>query len=227
MTQTQLNVPYGTYGATTPTYAVDKSGAIYTTSVGRLNGGGPWGTRLWKIEVGKNPQQVFFAPGNISLVQTQGKLLIIWTDPSRGGYNAAVNVTEVAGFIPLDADISGTVVNIDAAQVAELKLSIQQATALANRAAAQSETANNLANQVNTLVGQLRGLESRLAGLEKIASQPAKQSLSAAEIADLVWTKIWDVMWIIRQGMIKDSTDPNVVGWVNDLREFIKKGTKQ
>jgi hypothetical protein len=226
MTQTQLNVPHGTYGATTPTYAVDKSGAIYTTSVGRLNGGGPWGSRVWKIEVGKNPQQVFFAPGNISLVQTQGKLLIIWTDPSRGGYNATVNVTEVAGFIPLDATVSGTVVNIDAAQVAELKLGIQQATALANRAVAQSDKDGSVASQVMTLAGQVRALSTRVEGLEKTASQPQKQSLSAAEIADLVWTKIWDVMWIIRQGMIKDSTDPNVAGWVNDLRDFIKKGGK-
>ena len=226
MTQLQLNVPHGTYGAATPTYAVDKSGAIYTTSVSRLNGGGPWGSRVWKIEVGKNPQQVFFAPGNISLVQTQGKLLIIWTDPSRGGYNATINVTEVAGFIPLDATVSGTVVNIDAAQVAELKASIQHVTTLANRAVAQSDPANIFANQVNTLAGQLRRLESRVEGLEKIMNQPQKQSLSAAEIADLVWTKIWDVMWIIRQGMIKDSTDPNVAGWVNDLRDFIKKGSQ-
>lgn len=218
----QIPVNAGTYGATTPTFAVDKSGAIYTTTVGNLRGAGPWGTRLWKVEVGKKAQELFYAPGNISLISVDGKMMVVFTDPSNGqGYSAPIFYFELPGYIPVESTVSSTVVNLNDAQIAEMKLAIQNATALANRAVGASDSAASLAKQVNTLANRIEDLEGRIAQLE---AQKPVQSLSKQEIADLVWSKIWDMLWIIRQDMSKGtSNDPNSQGWINDLTAFIKK----
>jgi len=222
MKPVQIPLEMGTYGATTPTFTVDKTGAIYTTTVGNLRGNGPWGTRLWKIEVGKKAQQLFFAPGNISLIPVDGKMMVVFTDPSNGrGYNAPIFYFELPGFIPAESAVSGTTVNINDAQVAEMKLAIQTATTLANRAVAAGDSAATLTSQVNTLANRIDDLENQIRQLE--AQKPA-QSLSKQEIADLVWSKIWDMLWILRQDMSKGTaSDPNSQGWINDLTAFIKK----
>jgi hypothetical protein len=50
------------------------------------------------------------------------------------------------------------------------------------------------------------------------------QGANVQQIADIVWAKLWDVVYMLRMGMNTGSSqDPNIQGWINDLGNFIKK----
>jgi len=51
--------------------------------------------------------------------------------------------------------------------------------------------------------------------------------LSKAQIEDIVWTKIWDVNYLIRLGFIKGSSDiQQVQDYLVDLASYIKRIVK-
>lgn len=48
--------------------------------------------------------------------------------------------------------------------------------------------------------------------------------LTRQEVEDIVWSKIWDVNYLIRMGFIQgSSTISQVQDYLNDLTNFVKK----
>lgn len=146
---TTLPIPFGTYGATAGQYQLSKDGSIYTFSVGKL-GNQTWKGRVWRIPPdGGKAQIVFEVPGGAQLFVVQGKLLCVWIDGTDGGnYNAKIRVTPIAGFIPLDENVSDTVVDINESQLALVNQRI--ATAQSNASIAQT-SANNAMSKQSTM----------------------------------------------------------------------------
>jgi hypothetical protein len=139
-----------------------------------------------------------------------GELICAWVDLA-----GKVGFDKVAGYIPPDAEVTGTIVNIDRAQVAQLTQQLAQAIEAASRAQRAAEAATTRADK----------LAERIAALEKRAPTAAP-AINEQKIADIVWLKIWDVLYLIRIGMGESlrgipSKDPNIQGWINDLNQYI------
>jgi hypothetical protein len=211
-----LNNPGGTYTATPTFVEQDKTSAIYHTSMGANSSGAPFGIHLWKEVAGKPPQEILFYPGDHGALKVIGKTLFFIHNRAA---QKDSQLEEVPGYIyPGDA-VSSTVVNINDKQVAELKQQLGTAQNQANAAFAQSQKAMTL---VSSLSNQVSALNARVTKLEQNGGGSA--TVDEAKIADIVWQKIMDVMWIIRQAMNSgSSTDSNIQGYLVDLTAFIKK----
>lgn len=208
-----LGVPFGTYGHS-PQFVLSKDGAIYTTAIGDMGKKRTWRGRVWRFMPGMKPEIVFEAPGaHLALHVQDNKLYCAWIDLSgKPGYD------EVAGYIPLTATLTSPVVNVDESQLTQLKAQIAIAQEAATRA---QRAADNMATRIDQL-------KTRIAELEKRPASIGGSSVSEQKIAEIVWAKVWDVLWILRAGMReviagRPVTDPNVIGWAQDLAAFIKK----
>lgn len=225
MTET-LNIPYGTYGATIPQYQLSKDGAIYTTSVGSMGGTQPWRGRVWRIPAdGSKAQLVFEVPGTCQLFVVNRALICVWIDTTQGGsYGSKIRVTHIEGYIPLPDAVSGTVVNIDENQVALLNQRISTAIADANAA---TSTANNALTKANSSAVTVQKLNVQVQTLQAQVEQLVKSQLKRQEVEDIVWSKIWDVNYLIRLGFLQGSSSiSQVQDYLNDLTTFIKRIVK-
>jgi hypothetical protein len=219
MTKT-LPIPFGTYGPTSGQYQLSKDGAIYTFSVGKL-GNQKWKGRIWRIPPdGSNAQIMLEVPGSAQLYVVQGKLLCVWIDTNDGGgYNAKIKVTEIEGYIPLDSDISGTVVDIDATQLNMMQQQLNTAQYNAGRAQASAEKAQGTATAT---AKSLASLTERVARLERQGGGGG--GLTRQQVEDIVWSKIWDVNYLIREGFRNgQSAIREVQDYLVDLASYIKR----
>ena len=211
-----LDNPGGTYTATPTFVEPDKSGAIYHTSMGSSSAGAPFGIHLWKDAPGKPPQEILFYPGDHGALKVMGSTL--YFIHNRAAQKDS-QLEEIPGYIYPGDKVDSTTVNINDKQVAELKQQLGTAQAQANAAYAQSQKAMTL---VSTLTNQVNALNARVTKLEQ--SGGGTSPVDKQQIEDIVWQKIMDVMWIIRQAMNSgSSTDPNIQGYLMDLTAFIKK----
>jgi len=217
---TTLPVPFGTYGATQAQYQLSKDGAIYTTSVGKL-GNKTWRGRVWRLPPdGTAAQMMLEVPGGCQLFVSQGTLLCAWIDTQSGGnYNAKIKVTPIDGFIPLDGTPSGTVIDIDATQVAALQQRIDVAQRNASSAQAQAEAAHNAAIANGKAIAELK---ARVTKLEQQGGGGG--GLTRQQVEDIVWAKIWDVNYLIREGFRNgQSTIREVQDYLVDLASYIRR----
>jgi hypothetical protein len=199
-----------TYTATKTDTITDKSGALYITSMGATTPGSPFGIRVWRIAKGmKTRQEVLFYPGDHGgLAVLWGKLFFVH---NQAGSKKIV-LEEIPGFIPEDGTVSNTVVNINEAQLALVNKMIETATKRAEGGYAQSSQA----------MAKMVALEKRIAELEK--KPAAAGGLTKTQIEDIVWTKIWDIFYLIRSGMNEGSSKmTDIQNWINDLTSFIRK----
>jgi hypothetical protein len=211
-----LDNPGGTYTATPTFVEPDKSGAIYHTSMGSNSTGAPFGIHLWKDAPGKPPQEILFYPGDHGALKVMGNTL--YFIHNRAAQKDS-QLEEIPGYIYPGDTVPSTVVNINDKQVAELKQQLGTAQNQANAAYAQSQKAMSL---VSSLSNQVEALTARVTKLEQ--SGGGTSPVDKQQIEDIVWQKIMDVMWIIRQAMNSgSSTDPNIQGYLMDLTAFIKK----
>ena len=208
-----LGIPFGSYGHS-PQFVQSKDGAVYTTSIGDMGKKRSWRGRVWRIAPGAKPEIVFEAPGAHLALHVQGdKLYCAWLDlAGKPGYD------EVPGYIPLTATVTSNVVSIDESQVAQLKAQLAAAQEAASRAQRAAEV----------MTSRFEQLKTRIEALEKKPAITGSVSINEQKIADIVWAKVWDVLWILRAGMReviagRPVTDPNVAGWAQDLAAFIKK----
>lgn len=211
-----LDNPGGTYTATPTFVEPDKSGAMYHTSMGSSSKGAPFGIHVWKDTPGKPPQEILFYPGDHGALKVIGNTL--YFIHNRAAQKDS-QLEEIPGYIYPGDIVPSTVVNINDKQVAELKQQLGTAQAQANAAFSQSQKAMSL---VNTLTNQVNALNARVTKLEQ--SGGGISPVDKQQIEDIVWQKIMDVLWIIRQAMNSgSSTDPNIQGYLMDLTAFIKK----
>lgn len=211
-----LNNPGGTYTATATFVEDDKTGALYYTAMGSRTPGSPFGIHVWKQTPGKPDQEILFYPGDHGALTVLGKTLFFVHN--RAAQKDA-QLEEIPGYIYPGDKVDSTTVNINDKQVAELKQQLNTAQQQANLAFAQSQKAMAIAN---TLANQVDALNARVTKLEQ--SGGGTSPVDKKQIEDIVWQKIMDVMWIIRQAMNSgSSTDPNIQGYLMDLTAFIKK----
>lgn len=207
-----LPIPFGTYGHT-PQFVLSKDGSIYTTAIGSMGGKKPWRSRVWRVPTEGKAEIVFEAPAAIALHVVNGELLCVWVDTASGGYTAKIAVTKIEGYIPLEASVTGTVVDINEAQVSQLR---QQLATAQEQASEANRTATALQNRLEKLQQRVASLESR----PQVSAKPVDEQ----KIADIVWTKLWDTIYVLRMGMNAGfSSDVNVAGWINDLTSFVRK----
>lgn len=212
----KLNNPGGTYTATKTDVKDDKTGALYYTSMGSTVPGGPFGIHVWKQVGDKPPQEILFYAGDHGGLVVLGKTLFFVHNIAS---SKKAQLEEIPGYIDSSDNVVPTTVNINDKQVAELKQQLGTAQNQANVAYAQSQKAmaisNDLANKIDALNARVTKLEQSGGGTSPIDKK---------QIEDIVWQKIMDVMWIIRQAMNSgSSTDPNIQGYLMDLTAFIKK----
>jgi hypothetical protein len=207
-----LPIPFGTYGHT-PQYVLSKDGSVYTTAIGSMGGKQPWKSRVWRITADSKAEVVFETPAAIALHVVNGELLCVWVDPTKGGYTSKIVVTKIEGYIPIEGVVSSQTVDINEAQVGQLKQQLGVALA---QAAEAKQAAASLTNRLEKLQQRVASLESR----PQVSAKPVDEQ----KIADIVWAKLWDTIYILRMGMNAGfSTDVNVAGWINDLTSFVRK----
>lgn len=204
-----LNVPFGTY-AHSPQLVIGKDGAIYTTGIGDMGKKRLWRGRVWRFMPQGPAEMIFEAPGHHAALHVIGdKLFCAWIDvKGKVGYDV------IPGYVPLDAELPINVVNVNEAQLSQLKLQLAQAQEAAARAQRASES---LMAKVNQLTAKVNELEKRPTAQSSVSTNPN-------EIADIVWAKMWDSIYLLRMGMNAGfSSDVNIAGWINDLTAFIRK----
>lgn len=198
----------GNYTSTRTEIEPDKTGALYTTSMGSPSASVAFGINVWKTPKNGKPQLILSFPGHHGSLHVLNKQLILALNtPDRRQL-----LVEIEGYIHPDDKPSSKVVNINDKQVAELKQMI------ANVQAANDRLASRVASVESVNVRQAQ----EIAELKK--NNSGTSDISEQKIADIVWAKIWDVIYLIRMDMNAGwSNDPNIQGWINDLTSFIKK----
>lgn len=202
----------------------DKTGTQYQTLTGRLNEGGPWGVRVWRIPPGSKSELIYFVQdgnGQLYVDQMGKRLLFLGTNANREPFWFVI-----AGYVhPADCPDS-TVVNINELQVASLKQSIATTQGMASSAQTTAIAANNKAD--DALV-RVKNLEKQFVALQsQVNAQQAQINglLTPSQVADLVWQKIKDVNYLYRLAFIawpKPAPDQDIRDYVNDLVGLIKK----
>ena len=205
-----------TYGGGKPFY-IDKTGAIFYMWDGRLTSPGPWGTHVYRALTGQAPELIFFKEDcSGTLVVVNKQLWHTYTDAKGTPWRLLI-----ASYIDPQDTPSSTVVQVDEAALSAVKLSIFTAQNIANdadyKASRAQSAALNAQTTADTAKAQIATLQAQIKAL-----QP--QAINMQQVTDLVWAKLWDVVYLLRTGMNTGaSTDPNVQGWVHDLTSFIKK----
>ena len=205
-----------TYGPGKPFY-IDKAGTIYYLWDGRLTNPGPWGTHVYRAVAGQSPQLLFF-------LENSGGTFVVVNKQLWYTYSDAKGIPFrllIASYIDPQDTPSSTVVNVDEAALSAIKLSVSTAQGTAQsadyKAARAYAYANNAMAATDSVKAQVATLQARLD-----AMQP--QSVNEQQVADLVWAKLWDVVYLLRMGMNAGlSKDSNIQGWINDLTNFIGK----
>jgi hypothetical protein len=200
-----------TYTATKTDIVDDKTGALFQTSMGANIPGGPFGIHVWRTPKGGKKQEIVFYPGDHGgLAILWGKLYFVHNDAE----SKKVFLEEIPGYVPKDSDTASGTINLNESQLAVIRAQIDTVSK-------RAESAYAIAN---TAVARVAQLEKRVAALEAKPVAPGGGGLTKPQIEDIVWTKIWDVLYILRGGMnAGSSTDPNIQGWISDLTSFIKK----
>lgn len=203
----------------------DKTGTIFQVWTGRLTNPGAWGPHIYRTVPGGKPELVWFmenANGNQLIVMNK-QLWFSYTPQNSGQWGQQID-----GYIDPSDEPSSKVVNVDESALNAVKQSVATAQSTANNAdskatSAQStaqnaqKSADNAKSQVNALQAQVNALQSQVNALQS-------QMLNRGQIEDIVWSKIWDVNYLIRQGLIAGSSSiQQVQDYLVDLASYIRR----
>jgi hypothetical protein len=207
------------YPASGKTFAIDKTGTIYETYMGDLNKTAKFGLRVFRTKPGGKPEELFYTDGGGSLTVINKELFIGYTDSNWASW-----YDEIPGYIDPSDTPSSKVVNVDEAAMAVYKNQVTLAQKTANSA---QYNANDAITRANKAQSEVDILENRVAKLEAVVSGMQNQILSKQQVEDIVWAKIWDVNYLIRDGFRKgSSTIREVQDYLVDLATYIKSVMK-
>jgi hypothetical protein len=212
-----------TYGPGKPFY-IDKTGTIYYLWDGRVTNPGPWGTHVYRAAVGQSPELLFFKENSGgTFVVVNKELWYTYSDGKGIPWRLLI-----ASYIDPQDTPSSTVVQVNESALSAVKLSVATAASLAGtadyKASRAQIAASNAQSSADNVKSQIAGLQAQLAALQARVSAFPSQGVSTQQVADLVWAKLWDVIYTLRLGMNAGlSKDPNIQGWIHDLTSFIKK----
>ena len=208
-------VPYRSYPASGVTFTIDKTGTIYQSSMGDNNKSAPFGLRIWRVKPGGKPEELFFTTGGGWLTVVNKKLYIGFTDSNWASW-----YQEIDGYIDPSDTPSSTVVNVNEAAMAAYVQQVNLAQKTANQATYDAQQATA---QVNNLKTQVANQQTQINALSAQVQSLAAQQLTPQQIQDIVWSKIWDVNYLIRLGFINGSSpDPQVQAYITDDATFVK-----
>jgi hypothetical protein len=213
---------YPNYPSQQWSMVVDKTGAVYQTIYGRLVAGGPWGIYVFRTAPSGKPQQLFFsADGSGRLMVDHKELYLLYTDAQWQQWYIKID-----GYIDPSDEPSSTIVDVNEAQVAGLKLSIETAQRTAQQAQAMASSAYERATAAESKTQELQAQLSAQAKQIQALQQQVNQLLTPQQVADLVWQKIKDVNYLYRLGFVSWPTpapDPDVRMYIYDLVALIRK----
>ena len=210
-------VTFKSYPASGLTQFTDKTGTIYQSQQGDNNKTAPWGQRVWRVKPGGKPEELFcIVGGHGDLVVDYKTLIFEYCDANWKQWTWVV-----PGYIDPSDTPSSKVVNVDESAMAVYKQQVALAQNTANQASYNAtqalNTSNDLKKQVSTLNGQIADLQNQINAMKSTI-------LSQQQIEDIVWSKIWDVNYMIRMGFLQgSSTIQQVQDYLNDLAVYIKK----
>jgi ribosomal protein L29 len=130
---------------------------------------------------------------------------------------------ELDGYIDPSDEPSSSVVDVNESALNAVKQSIAAAQTTAStvdyKAARALNTAQDAQTTANNLRKELAALQAQVNAMQSAYAKNA----NSQELADLVWAKLWDTVYLLRMGMNSGSRDANVQAWVSDLTSFIKR----
>lgn len=203
------------YPASGKTFTIDKTGTIYETYMGDLNKTAKFGLRVFRTKPGGKPEELFYTDGGGSLTVINKKLYIGYTDSNWASW-----YDEIPGYIDPSDTPSSTVVKVDEAAMAVYKDQVALAQKTANSA---QYNANDAITRANKAQSEVDVLENRVAKLEAVVSGMQNQILNKQQVEDIVWAKIWDVNYLIREGFRNGSSAiREVQDYLVDLATYIR-----
>jgi hypothetical protein len=211
------------YGA--GTIVIDKTGTVFQVWTGRLTNPGAWGPHIYRTVPGGKPELVWFmenANGTQLLIMNKQ----LWFDytPQNGGQWGQI----IDGYIDPSDTPSSQVVNVDESALNAVKQSVATAQTSANNAdykARQAQiSADNAQATANSAKAQVAALQAQVSALQA----QVNNLLTPNQVADLVWTKVWDSNYQIRMGFLAGrSPIQEVQDYLNDLAVYIKNVVKK
>ena len=210
-------VTFKSYPASGLTQFTDKTGTIYQSQQGDNNKTAPWGQRVWRVKPGGKPEEIFcIVGGHGDLVVDYNTLIFEYCDANWKQWTWVV-----PGYIDPSDNPSSKVVNVDESAMAVYKQQVALAQKTANQA---SYDATQALGTSTDLKKQMAAIQSQMAAMQNQIKTMQSQILSQQQIEDIVWSKIWDVNYMIRMGFLQgSSTIQQVQDYLNDLAVYIKK----
>lgn len=208
------------YPAQRADFRVDKTGTTYQVQIGNLSGAGPWGLYVLRTPLNGKTEQLFFVPdANGGFQDFNRELWVSYCDKDWMQWKV-----QVPGYIDPDDKPSSKVVDINRSELDVYKQQVSLAQTTANQTAADIKFTQN---QVNGLAKDILDLKKQVNLLTEQVNQIQKNQLNKQQIEDIVWSKIWDVNYLIRLGFIQGSSAiQQVQDYLVDLATYIKKTTK-
>jgi hypothetical protein len=203
------------YPASGITFTIDKTGTIYQSYMGDCSKTAPFGLRVFRCKPGNKPEELFYTNGGGWLVVINKKLYIGYTDSNWQSWYG-----EIPGYIDPSDTPSSQVVNVNEAAMAVYKQQVDLAQKTANQSI---YTANAASSAVGDLKQRVAKLEATVVSLQSQITQLQAQQLTPQQVQDVVWSKIWDVNYLIRLGFVNGSSpDPQVQAYITDDATFVK-----
>ena len=208
------------YPAQRADFRVDKTGTTYQVQIGNLSGTGPWGLYILRTPPNGKTEQLFFAPdANGGFQVFNRELWVSYCDKDWIQWKV-----QVPGYIDPDDKPSSNIVDINTSELAVYKQQVSLAQDTANQALAAS---NSMKNQISSMASEITTLKKQVVTLNTQVSNMQSQILNKQQIEDIVWSKIWDVNYLIRLGFIQGSSAiQQVQDYLTDLATYIKKVVK-
>lgn len=199
---------------------IDKTGTVFQVWTGRLTNPGAWGPHIYRTVKGGNSELVWFienTTGNVLTIMNR-QLFFSYTLP-----NGVQWLQQIDGYIDPSDTPSSQVVNVDESALNAVKQSVAVAQSTANNAdykAMSAQTAaNNAQKTADTAKNQVAALQAQVNALQA----QVNSLLTPNQVADLVWTKVWDANYQIRMGFLAGKSPiQEVQDYLNDLRVYIK-----
>jgi multidrug efflux pump subunit AcrA (membrane-fusion protein) len=152
------------------------------------------------------------------LIIMNKKLWFDYTPPKGGQWGQPID-----GYIDPSDEPSSQVVNVDESALNAVKQSVATAQSTANNADNKAMraliSADNAQKSADTAKAQIAALQAQVSALQA----QVNNLLTPQQVADLVWTKVWDSNYQIRMGFLAGKSPiQEVQDYLNDLRVYIK-----
>jgi hypothetical protein len=206
---------------------IDKTGTVFQVWTGRYNGGA-FGAYLFRTAKGGPIQLVWsMTNANAGVLIIMNKQLYIPFQPPGGGQM----LQQISGYIDPSDTPSSQVVNVDESSLNAVKQSVTTAQAMASNAEGAASHAVDVANDALNTANNTAGAIAQIAALQAQVSALQNQIntlLTPNQVADLVWSKVWDANYQIRMGFLAGkSTIQQVQDYLNDLAVYIRNVVKK